>query len=109
MKRDVAEFMAKFSICKHVKIEHQKPSGFMQEFTIPTWKWEEVNMDFVTDLPRARHQHDSVRVMVDRIYKSAYFLRSRTSYLVEHYAKLYIRELVRLHSVLLSIILDRGT
>ncbi|KAF3648857.1 hypothetical protein FXO37_19239 [Capsicum annuum] len=35
-----------------VKIEHQKPSGFMQEFTIPTWKWEKVNMDFVTGLPR---------------------------------------------------------
>ncbi|KAF3660837.1 hypothetical protein FXO37_13202 [Capsicum annuum] len=29
-----------------VKIEHQKPSNSMQEFSIPTWKWEKVNMDF---------------------------------------------------------------
>ncbi|KAF3652469.1 putative uroporphyrinogen decarboxylase, chloroplastic-like [Capsicum annuum] len=38
---------AKCSRCQQVKIEHQKPSGSIQEFSIPTWKWEEVNMDFV--------------------------------------------------------------
>ena len=48
IKRYVAEFVAKCSTFQQVKIEHQKPSGSMQEFTIPTWKWEEVNMDFVT-------------------------------------------------------------
>ncbi|KAF3617940.1 hypothetical protein FXO38_33696 [Capsicum annuum] len=57
-----------------VKIEHQKPSGFMQEFTIPTWKWEKVNMDFVMGLPRTRRQHDLVWVIIDRMTKSAYFL-----------------------------------
>ena len=36
MKRDVAEFVAKCSTCQQVKIEHQKPSGPMQEFIIPT-------------------------------------------------------------------------
>ena len=81
----------------------------MQKFTIPTWKWEEVNMDFVTGLPRTHHQHDSVWVIIDRMTKSAYFLPVRTSYSTEDYAKLYIRELVRLHGVPLSIISDRGT
>ena len=109
MKRDIAEFMAKCSTCQQVKIEHQKPSGSMQEFTIPTWKWEEVNMDFVMGLPRTRHQHDSVWVIIDRMTKSAHFLPVRTSYSTEDYAKLYIRELVRLHGVPLSIISDRGT
>ena len=81
----------------------------MQEFTIPTWKWEEVNMDFMMGLPRTHHQHDSVWVIIDRMTKSAYFLPVRTSYSAEDYAKLYIRELVRLHGVPLSIISDRGT
>ncbi|KAF3654091.1 RING/U-box superfamily protein [Capsicum annuum] len=107
MKRDVTEFMAKCSTCQQVKIEHQKPSGSMQEFTIPTWKWEEVNMDFVKGLPRTRHPHDSVWVIIDRMTKSAQFLPIHTSYSTEDYAKLFIRELVRLHSVPLSIISDR--
>ena len=38
MKRDIKEFVAKCSTCQEVKIEHQKPSGSMQEFSIPTWK-----------------------------------------------------------------------
>ena len=41
--------------------------------------------------------------------KSAHFFPICTSYSTEDYAKLYIRESVRLHGVPLSIILDRGT
>ena len=59
MKRDIIEFVDNCSTYQQVKIEYQKPSGSMQEFTIPTWKWAEVHMDFVTGLPRIRHQHYS--------------------------------------------------
>ncbi|GKA65757.1 putative reverse transcriptase domain-containing protein [Tanacetum coccineum] len=34
--------------CKKVKAEHQSPSGFLQQPTIPVWKWEGISMDFVT-------------------------------------------------------------
>ena len=66
-------------------------------------------MDFVTGLPLLHHHHDSIWVVVDRLTKSAYFLPVHTSYTTEDYARLYIRELVRLHGVPLSIISDRGT
>ena len=81
----------------------------MQEFSIPIWKWEEINMDFVIGLPPSRCHHDSIWVVVDRLTKSACFLLVHTSYTAEDYAILYIRELVRLHGVPLSIISDRGT
>ena len=66
-------------------------------------------MDFVMGLPRSRRLHDSVWVIVDRMSKSAHFLPVHTFYLAKDYAKLYIRKLVRLHGVPLSIISDRGT
>ena len=66
-------------------------------------------MDFVIGLPPSRCHHDSIWVVVDRLTKSAHFLPIHTSYTAEDYARLYIRELVRLHGVPLSIILDRGT
>ena len=81
----------------------------MQEFSIPTWKWEEINMDFVIGLPPSQRHHDSIWVMVDRLTKSDHFFPGHTSYTDEDYARLYIRELVRLHGVPLSIISDRGT
>ena len=99
--------MAKCSTCQQVKIVNQNASGSMQEFTIPTWKWKEENMDFMMGFPQNRHQHNSVWVIIDQITKSAYFLLVHTSYSAEDYAKLYIRELVRLHGALVSIISNK--
>ena len=69
MKRDIAEFVAKYTTCQQVKVEHQNPSVSLQEFNIPTWKWEEVNMDFVTGLSRMHHQHNLIWVIMDRMIK----------------------------------------
>ena len=51
MKRDIADFVSKFPNFQQVKVEHQKPGGMNQEIDIPTWKWEVINMDFITGLP----------------------------------------------------------
>ena len=92
MKRDITDFVSKCPICQKVKVEHQKPGGMNQEIDIPTWKWEVINMDFITRLSRTRRQHDSIWVIVDRMTKSSRFLEVN----------------VRLHGVPLSIISDRG-
>ena len=60
-------------------------------------------------LPPSRRYRDSIWVVVDGLTKYAHFLPVHTSYTAEDYARLYIRELVRLHGVPLSIISDRGT
>ena len=109
MKKDIAAFVAKCATCQQVKVEHQRPGGMMQEFSIPTWKWEEINMDFVISLPPSRCHQDSIWVVVDRLTMSTHFLPVHTSYTAEGYARLYIRELVRLHGVPLFIISDKGT
>ena len=54
-------------------------------------------------------KHDSVWVVVDRLTKSAHFLPVRTDYSLDKLAKLYIKEIVRLHGILISIISDRDT
>ncbi|KAH0723877.1 hypothetical protein KY290_005311 [Solanum tuberosum] len=76
MKRDIADFVAKWPSCQQVK-------------------WEVINMDFIASLPRTRRQHDSIWVIGDIVTKSAHFLAVKTTDLVEDYAKLYIDEIVR--------------
>ena len=90
MKKHIAKFIEKCTTFQQVKIEHQRPGGMMQEFSIPTWKWEEVNMHFVTGLPPFRRRHDFIWVVVDRLTKSTHFLPVYISFTVEDYAKLYI-------------------
>ena len=108
MKRDIEEFVSKCPNCQQVKVEHQKPGGMTQEIDIPTWKWDVINMDFITGLPRTGRQHDSIWVIVYRMTKSSRFLAVKTTYSTEDYAKIYLTEIVRLHGVPLSIIPDRG-
>ncbi|XP_049378370.1 uncharacterized protein LOC125843200 [Solanum stenotomum] len=93
---------------QQVKVEHQKPRGYMQCIELPIWKWDMINMDFVTGLPRSFRKFDSIWVNVDRLTKSAHFLTVKTTYTVEEYARLFIKEIVRLHGVPISIISDRG-
>ena len=64
-------------------------------------------MDFVTHLPRRPWRHDAIWVIVDRLTKSTHFLAVRMTFTLEEFCRLYIREIVRLHGVPVSIVLDR--
>ena len=64
-------------------------------------------MDFVVGLPRTQRGNDAVWVIVDRLTKSTHFIPMCTSDSVERLAKLYIREIVRLHGVPVTIVSDR--
>ena len=107
MKRDISEFVTKCLVCQRVKAKHQVPSGLLQSIRIPEWKWYRITMDFVVWLPLTGRKHDSVWVVVDRLTKSAHFLPVRTDYSLDKLAELYIKEIVRLHGIPISIISDR--
>ncbi|XP_072093104.1 transposon Tf2-1 polyprotein isoform X4 [Arachis hypogaea] len=107
MKNDVALHVSKCLTCQKVKIEHQRPSGTLQPLEIPQWKWESIAMDFVIGLPKTRSGCDAIWVVVDRLTKSAHFLPIQISCTMEELARMYIKEIVRLHGVPSTIISDR--
>nr|GFB32884.1 retrotransposon protein, putative, Ty3-gypsy subclass [Tanacetum cinerariifolium] len=53
MKADIATYVSKCLTCAKVKAEHQKPSGLLVQPKIPEWKWDNITMDFVTNLPKS--------------------------------------------------------
>ena len=108
MKKDVADYVSKCLTCQQVKAEYQKPSGKLQPLPIPEWKWERITMDFVTGLPRSRDGYDSIWVIVDRLTKSAHFLPVKATYSVAKLANLYVKHIVCLHRVSVSIVSDRA-
>ncbi|WMV18765.1 hypothetical protein MTR67_012150 [Solanum verrucosum] len=109
MKKYIAKFVAKCQNCQQVKYEHQRHASLLQRMPIPEWKWERIAMDFVVGLPKTLGKFDSIWVVVDRVTKSAHFIPIRIDYNAEQLAKVYVKEIVRLHGVPLSIILHRGT
>ena len=107
MKRDVTEHVSKCLTCQRVKVEHQVPIRLLNPLPIPQWKWDNITMDFVSGLPLTQHKHDSVWVIVDKLTKSAHFIPVRMDYSMDRLAELYVKEIVQLHGILLSIVSDR--
>lgn len=108
MKRDIAWFVARCLTCQQVKLVRQKYVGLLRPLSILGWKWEYVTMDFVSGLPRTVRGHDSVWVIVDLLTKMEHFIPMHKKYSTDCLARLYIREVVRLHGVPVFIVFDRG-
>ena len=113
MKGDMTEYVSKCLTCQQVKVnqqvkaKHQVPSGLLNPIPIRQWKWDNIAMDFVSSLPLTQKKHDSVWVIIDRLTKSAHLIPVRINYSMDRLAELYVDEIVRLHGVPLSIMLDR--
>nr|GEV43692.1 putative reverse transcriptase domain-containing protein [Tanacetum cinerariifolium] len=106
MKANISTYVNKCLTCSKVKVEHQKPSGLLVQPKIPEWKWEKITMDFITKLPKTTNGYDTICVIVDRLTKSAHFLPMRENDPMEKLMKLYMKEVVTLHGVPVSIISD---
>ena len=64
-------------------------------------------MDFMVGLSRCQSGYDAIWVIVDRLTKSSHFLPMKNSDSVEKLPELYVKEIVRLHGTLVSIVSDR--
>jgi hypothetical protein len=107
MKKEITACVARCDNCCRVKAIHMK-LGLLQPLSIPSWKWEEMVMDFIVGLPTTEKGFDSIWVIVDRLTKSAYFIPIKSNYHPHVYADIYFQQVVRLHGVSKSIVSDRG-
>jgi hypothetical protein len=108
MKREIAKYVSECDTCQRVKASHLKVSGTLQPLPIPSWKWEDISVDFIIGLPNTSQKHDSIWVIIDRLTKVAHFLPVHTTYTTKKYAKIYLEQIIRLHGALKTIISDRG-
>jgi hypothetical protein len=108
MKIEIARYVARCDTCRRVKAIHMKTTGLLQSLPIPTWKWEDISMDFIVGLPRTAKGFDSIWVIIDRLTKIAHFLPVKTSYPVLTYAQIYIARILSLHGIPKTIVSDRG-
>jgi hypothetical protein len=85
-----------------------RPAGLLQPLSIPTWKWEDISMDFIVGLRLTGCKFNSICLIVDQLTKSAPFIPVHTFYRAEKYAELYVSRILCLHGVPNTIISDRG-
>ena len=107
LKSNIAMFIAKCQECHLVKAKHQHPSGLLQPFPIPEWKWEVIIMDFTTGLPKRKKQNDSIFVVIDKLSKATHFILVKSTYKVVNIANIFLKDIFRLHGIPKAIISNR--
>jgi hypothetical protein len=65
MKCEAAHYVSECDTCRKVNADYIKPGGLLQPLSIPEWKWVDISMDFIVDLPLTARKFDSIWVIVD--------------------------------------------
>ncbi len=112
LRRDVKTYVKGCDVCLASKAVRHKPYGDLQSLPIPTHRWKDLSIDFVTSLPISanwkRDSYDSILVIVDRLTKMIHYELVKVTIDVPGLVEMIIDVVVRHHGVPESIVTDRG-
>lgn len=95
--------------CQQNKSRNTNKLGLLYPLPIPNQKWEQISMDFITQLPITKHGNDAIIVVVDKLTKMSHFIPTTTNVSATQVAKIIMNEIVRYHGLPKVIISDRDT
>ena len=77
LRRDVKAYVKGCDVCLASKAVRHKPYGDLQALPVPTHRWKDLLMDFVTGLPVSTdwkgESYNSILVIVDRLTKMVHY------------------------------------
>jgi hypothetical protein len=106
LKTNVQRFVAECVVCQENKVETIKTPGLLQPLSIPSQRWEEVSMDFITGLPKSEGK-SVIMVIVDRLTKYAHFCALFHPFKASTFATAFMETVQKLHGSPKIIVSDR--
>jgi hypothetical protein len=106
LKTDVQRFVVECLVCQQNKVETIKTPGLLQPLSIPSQRWEEVSMDFITGLPKSEGK-SVIMVIVDRLTKYAHFCALSHPFKASTVATTFMETVQKLHGSPKIIVSDR--
>lgn len=108
----IRNYVSTCDSCQRNKSSRRKRYGLLQPLETPYAPWTSISWDFITGLPKTKNGNNAIWVIVDRFTKMAHFIPvhfadKKTS--APELAKLFLREVWRLHGLPNDIVSDRDT
>lgn len=97
VKGTITQLVANCHVCQQRK--------YQATLTILKTIWERISMDFITKLPKLRG-FDTILLVVDRLSRYAHFIALKHLFAARYIIGICIREVVKLHRILVSIASD---
>ena len=82
--------------------------GLYTPLSIPSEPLIDISMDFVLGFPKSKCGRDSIFVVVDRFSKMTHLIPYHKTDDASHVADLFYREIIRLHGMPKTIVLDKN-
>ena len=107
MNTDVREYVTTCSTCQNITIPRHKPYGKLKPLPVPSGPWQEVSLDFITQLPKSyigTAEYDAILVVVDRYTKMAKFIPTTTNIAAPEFTALFHENIELKYSSLKGIV-----
>ena len=86
---DIREFVESCPTCQLEKTDHTQRKRSLQSLAIPEAKWQEVSIDFITNLPMSSDGEDSIMTVVDHATKMVHLIPCKKTTTAGEAARLY--------------------
>jgi transposase InsO family protein len=93
--------------CRRINPARDARQGVLRPLPIPERAWQDISMDFISHLPSSQG-YDAILVVVCRLTKMRHFIACKGTCDAEDTARLYLRDVWKLHGLPRTIVSDRG-
>jgi hypothetical protein len=108
MQASVRRYVKGCDLCLRTKARQHAPFGLLEALDIPQERWKQVSIDFITKLPTTPSGNNAIVTIIDHLTKRAHFIPTTEEDLsAEAFARLFLKESVRLHGMPTKIVSDR--
>ena len=112
LRKDVKDYVRGCDVCLTSKTVRHKPYGDLQSLLVPTHRWKDLLMDFVTGLPLFAdwkgNSYDLILVIVDHLIKMVHYEPVKVTIDAPELAEIIINVVIRHHGLPDFIISDQG-
>ena len=112
LRHNIEAYIKGCDVCLALKAVRHKPYNNFQSLPVLTHQWKDLSIDIVTGLPISTNwkgdSYNSILVIVDRLIKMVYYKPVKITIDAPGFTEVIIDIVVRHHSLLDSIMKDRG-